>query len=625
MKKFTFITVIVLLAALLTFSIVACTNNNPTDNNNPIEKDDPIDNNGSNDKTDPSLKDFKGITFNDLTVEFDGKEHEITCDGVPDEASVSYNNNKATDVGVYEATAEITQSGYNTLKLNAKLTITMALSAQEIVNARKAVAQAELQNYDFKINLEGSVAIGTFNGAINANYDGAYRYNSSNNDLNFKRVTSGALLYDSTEYISNTGSSKIKIVTNDKGEVKKTLVIAQEDEELNLLNLPFVAIVDHMDVDNLNNITIIEQGTYRYKATLVLTSDNVYLQKLIASIGNMGTSIDMGDVSISNPASGIDFYFNLSDDMSKLNDFMFSASVNFPIKNQQVTLKLTYEQKANDSTINMPSISGFITDASAMTNELSIINNALSNLKKSNTYSLDFEATNKFNPGWNITATADKYYSRMYKNTNNERVDFNHSFEYKVHTVDDGGETYKYTYGNIQDGTVHLVSRKGSNTVTQVNGITVDTQFDYMVNAAMVNANDIDCIKKTTKNGNTVYQIYLKKANTLSIKDKITDIINSNKAEGIIPVDNCFNANKNIIDDSVMIVEMNKNNLVSINIDTKIKYYPIGGEYTEQQITLTNSIVLKVNAELDKAAKYTAPTSATNNITGLNSPTKYIR
>lgn len=58
-----------------------------------------------------------------------------------------------------------------------------------------------------------------------------------------------------------------------------------------------------------------------------------------------------------------------------------------------------------------------------------------------NTYSIDVSAINDFDPGWNITATVDKYIARMYKNTTDDgRIDFNHSFVYKAHTDEDGKE-----------------------------------------------------------------------------------------------------------------------------------------------------------------------------------------
>ncbi len=73
----------------------------------------------------PSKKDITGVTFQSVTVEYDGQEHEITLSGTwPDDVSVNYTGNKGTDAGEYNATATLSGDGYNTLTLRAKLTIT---------------------------------------------------------------------------------------------------------------------------------------------------------------------------------------------------------------------------------------------------------------------------------------------------------------------------------------------------------------------------------------------------------------------------------------------------------------------------------------------------------------------
>lgn len=606
MKKKHLIIITVVVVLMLAMSLVACTN-------------------------DEELKDFAGITFNDVTVTYDGEEHAIICNGLPAGAIVTYSNNKATEVGVYNATAVISMDGYNTLTLNAKLTIVAKaqvadITAEDVVIARAAVANEDNQNYNFKINLATTLSLGGFSGTANGNYDAMYRSKKSTNELIFKRVTSGSLLYDSTEYISGTGASKIKISADENGLAKKVSVLTQKDEGLNLLNIPFVEIIDHMDAKNLTNIVKLDSGDYKYKANLALASDNRYVQQFLSVIGSMGASVDIADVSFSNIANGIDFFFNMNDDKSKLTDFKFGAKLSFPIKGVDTTLALTYEQIANSETILIPSVEGLIIDNENISKELANITNALAKLKNSDTYSLDLEATNNFDPGWKNKAIVDKYYSRLYKNTNDSRIDFNQSFEYKAHTEADGAEKFKYTYGNIEDGSVHLVSRKGTNKVIAVEGITVDTQFDYMVGLATIDANKIDCIKKTVgSNGITTYSVYMKTDETLSIKDKITEMINSNDAEGVVDVDNYFDAEDYMIHDSVMVVTMSNTDIKSISIDTKIKYCPTGGEYTEERITLTNSIKLDVNANLDKAIEYKAPKSATTAVVGLVAAKYYIR
>lgn len=604
MRKFTTILAIVLIVAVLTCCLVACGG-----------KDD------SDAPSAPDLKKFTTVKFEDSTIYFDGEEHELLCTGIPEGANVTYTNNKGTDDGVYNAKAVVSKEGYETKTLNATLTI--LLGADRVVEARENSVNATQQNYDFNIHLNGTV----YNVTATADYDGKYRYNRDTEDLAFKRVTSGALLYDAIEYIYNTGSSKIKIVANEDGEVKRTSVVPQKDEELNLLNIPFAALVNHIDANNLTNITKLTSGEYQYSANLALASDNETLQKIFDILAKLGTKIEMSDVSLSNPASGIDFYFSMNDDKTLLTAFEYSAEITIPVKGVPVTLELSYKQKDSTSKITIPSTGDLIVDSSKIANEIATINNAINALKNSSVYSIDMEAVNEFDPGFSTLAIVDKYLARMYKTTNGDRVDFNHSYEYKAHSEEDGAETYKYTIGNIQDGTVHMVSRKGSNEITALDGVSVDTQFNYLLGAAMVDASDVDCIKKVEKNGSTFYYIYTKTNQSLAIKDTITGIINSNDAEGVVDVNNYFNSSNYTIKDAEIVIELKEGALAEITVNTKITYNPTGGEHTENNVTLTNTISVKINENLDKAAEYEAPKSTTTGLSGLglNNTKFYIR
>ena len=78
------------------------------------------------------------------------------------------------------------------------------------------------------------------------------------------------------------------------------------------------------------------------------------------------------------------------------------------------------------------------------------------------------------------------------------------------------------------------------------------------------------------------------------------------------------------IDDS----ELNDSSfLTEITVNTKITYNPTGGEHTENNVTLTNTISVKINENLDKAAEYEAPKSTTTGLSGLglNNTKFYIR
>ncbi len=78
--------------------------------------------------------DFKGLTYNDVIVSYDGKDHinDIQLVGIQPEETITkqivknFSGNivsTAIDVGVYDYTIEITNKNYNKLTLNAKLTI----------------------------------------------------------------------------------------------------------------------------------------------------------------------------------------------------------------------------------------------------------------------------------------------------------------------------------------------------------------------------------------------------------------------------------------------------------------------------------------------------------------------
>lgn len=570
------------------------------------------------------VKEFSGLSFEDQTVYYDGQAHELTVKNAPSGATIEYSGNSATKIGEYSATATVSMDGYNTKTLNAKLIILP--SAELLVSARAEATNDSVQNYDFFLNFSGTVGVLGINETANANYDGKYRYDSATGDLKFRRATSGLLLVDSTEYIYTQNDSKIKVATNDKGEVKKTSVVASNDEGLTLVNLPFEALVNAIKPENVTDIELSGLNDYKYVATISLKSDNAIVSKLFSFVERLGTRVEMSNVSFTNPM-GIRLFFNI-DAEEKLIDFKLSADVSFPVKGVNATLKLTYQQKANDTPIIVPSIAGIIVDGAEIESELNIINAAFSNLKNSESYSLDLKAENEFDPGWNVTATVDKYVARMYKNTDAEtgRIDFNHSFEYKAHTDTDDKDTFKFTVGNIKDGSVYRISRKGTNTNTQLEGVSADGEFDRLTAVTMTNKDDVDCIRKIQKDGSTFYYIYVNDGATYGVQKKITGLINSNPAENVTDVENFFNEYRNIIDEAETIVEIKDGQIVSVTVKTQIRYQPTGGEYTEQNIVLTNTITLEINKKTADALDYVAPNDVATTLGhyGLNNAKYYI-
>ncbi len=638
MKKNGIKIILALITVIMIMSLAACavkvvgdlpnggTNETPDENGGGDVSGGTEDNDDDDKPTEfPTLK---GVTFADKSVAYDGNAHEITVSGAPDGAEVDYSGNSATAVGEYKATAVVKADGYKNLTLHAKLTITPP-TAETVVAARQRAVSGDKTEYDFKLNMSGTVDLYGVSQTANGNYDGKYRYDKSEGNLKFERTTSGLLLYDSTEYVYNSGSTKIKVVLNEDGKVKKTAVVPQDEEELNLINLPFTALVDALDEENLENISEVKSGKYKFKANIRLSADNQALDKILSTIGKMGTSLEMGDVIFTNPVSGLTLYFNLGSDM-KLNDFELGAEIQFPVKGVPVKMALTYSQEGNDAGVEIPSIDGLIVDKQEINRELAAISGALATLKMDGAYSLDLTAKNEFDPGWNVTATTDSYRSRMYKNTYDldgvKFVAFNNSYEYKTHHEEDGAETYKYTIGNIQDGSVHRISRKGANEAKVLSNVTVNARFDYLTTPFKVTGSGVDCLKKESKNGSTLYYVYLNTANTLSVKNKVADFINSNDADGVVKVDNFFNDDNYLVQDAIMVVEMQAGKIVGMEMSTKIKYNPTEGDFIENKITLTDTLTLKVNDKLSDAKEYEAPKDVDTKLLslGLNNFKFYI-
>ncbi len=70
---------------------------------------------------------ISNVSFEDTNVTYDGNEKYILVNGtIPTDVSVSYSNNKGTNANTYNATATLSGSNYNTLVLNATLTINKA-------------------------------------------------------------------------------------------------------------------------------------------------------------------------------------------------------------------------------------------------------------------------------------------------------------------------------------------------------------------------------------------------------------------------------------------------------------------------------------------------------------------
>ena len=468
--------------------------------------------------------------------------------------------------------------------------------------------ESNVQNYDFKLNLAGNLSVAFVQTPnANANYDCNYRYDSQSGQLQFKRVTSGALLYDATEYIYSSGNSRITVKMNDKDEVKK-MSVERKDAELNLINKPFVALLSSLTKDEI--VDIKEQSTDNYSAQLKLTSDNSALRAICNILGSVDTSISLKDATITNPVNGIGFTFTMSN--GKLTAYTFTAALSVPVKGASVSLNLTYSQTANSTAIKMPSIEGLVIDGNQISAELAKINSALSAVKNDEVYSLGFTAENEMDPAWNVLGTTDTFKASLYKNPQA----FNYSYYYDVHHETDGAEKYKYVIGNTTaDGLTYL--RNDRQDKSEESNKTAGDEFDFLTGYFALTAAQTDCLEKKVEGDTTEYTIYLKDSALLAWSGDIVDLLNTINEEGVLDVENNFDNENYTIKEAAFKVVMKGEKIDSISLDTEYKYTPTAGDYTENNVTLDSRLYLTVNKDIDKAESYEAPKNPDPNVLGM--------
>ena len=494
-------------------------------------------------------------------------------------------------------------------------------TAVQVYNARQAAVNDSVEGYDFEFWLSGNFSVLGLGTTLEGKYNGQYRHDETTGQEKFKRVSSGELFFDGEAYSYTTGSQKIKLETDKDGIVKKSSIIRTQDEEGFFINKAVVGLVNIIKASNINDIKVADNPSkYDFSSTLNFGSNIPYLSKITSLFSNFGTKVAFKNVEFTNPTA-IPFSFSI-DENGKLEDFCLNLELNIKLKGIKVNIFANYEQNASNTNISIPQANGIITDSNQIADKLAQINNTISSLKNNDDYSLDVLARNEFDPAWNKLASIDYYKARLYKNTDDKNVWFNHSYEFKAHHEEDGAEKYKYTIGNIEDGTTHLVSRKGSNKVTDLPNVTVDTQFDYLTNPFIFNVSNIDCIKTETKEQTTTYHIHLNNESAISVQDKILDYVNANDADGVLDVNNYLNSAITIKDAEFVVVYEN-NTLQKISIKTDLKYNPTDGDYVDYNITLTNELELVINNKLSSAEEYFAPAS-TGSVLGIGASKYYI-
>ena len=245
----------------------------------------------------PELKDFEGITFSDLTVDYNGQEQEIRVTGeLPLDASVSYTNNKGTNAGTYKATAVISMEGYNTLTLNATLKINkIALDAIVFENG-----SFEYDEKEHAISVTGNIPSG-----VSVSYTGGENGKNGATNVGSYEITATVM-----------GDNYITLV------LKATLTVRSTAEKLTVFVhnglTYFQNALDHnyLYVYNGSTITRVSRDM---PTNMVSAGEDLFyissslLSSCISMIDSEGKITDLFDVSAEMLATdGTYLYYNIS-------------------------------------------------------------------------------------------------------------------------------------------------------------------------------------------------------------------------------------------------------------------------------------------------------------------------
>ena len=120
-------------------------------------------------EVDMGSTEITGVTFENKSFTYNGDSHSLAVNGLPEGASVSYNNNDKTNAGIYEVVATVSQENYKNLELTANLTINKAEAVITADAVQTFTYDGDMKNVDANLNhSETSLTYTPAQGYVNA-------------------------------------------------------------------------------------------------------------------------------------------------------------------------------------------------------------------------------------------------------------------------------------------------------------------------------------------------------------------------------------------------------------------------------------------------------------------------
>ena len=252
-------------------------------------------------------------TFNNLTVAYDGNEHELKGDStkLPDGVTVEYSNNKLTNAGSLNVTATFSHSNTNYNVIN-NITRTLSITKSDVPGLK-----FESQSYTYDGDSHNILVTGTlpatvsvnyyvnnvlFTGAINAGiYNIVAKFTDSSNNYEIDdmeaTLTINKATYDISEFLSTFNNLTVTYDGNEhelKGDSTKLptglTVNYSNNKKTNAGNYTVIATFTNSNT-NYNNVANVSRTLTINKADFEVTFNN----KIVTYDGS-STSIEIEEV-----------------------------------------------------------------------------------------------------------------------------------------------------------------------------------------------------------------------------------------------------------------------------------------------------------------------------------------
>ena len=314
------------------------------DNTSAGDKDD--DKDGNN----PALLDFSGVTFANVTVDYDGNEHKVEVSGAPEDATITYGGDyqPKTLPGTYNATAKIEKTGYNTLNLSATLKIN-ALNFTDVTFANVTV---DYDGNEHKAEVKGAPdgTDITYQGTRTATDAGAYSATATltKTGYNTKSLTATLTINKINFPENGLQFEDMKVDYDGNDHINDLKLIGTLPENTN---------VSYTITKNGTNVTTaIDAGDYT--VTVKLTNKNYFDKSLAATLTIKTVKKDMAVYAM---PDGTVYFSNGLD-----NDYLYSIASDGTITKIKSDV-VTRFVKSSETTLDYVSTAAYINSIKTLT------------------------------------------------------------------------------------------------------------------------------------------------------------------------------------------------------------------------------------------------------------------